>query len=437
MAIAEPAEQVGQGIAGRSRMADDGPKFPLQIGSNSESSPERFRFTAGPPAVFLYLRPRSERRLEMVEEILARLVAFASVVGTPNAAIVGWIADHCRALGARVHVLDGPEGDRANLFVTVGPPDVPGYVLSGHTDVVPADEAGWTSDPFALRADGDTLHGRGTSDMKGFLACALAALPGLAASGLKRPVHLAFSYDEEAGCRGVPHMIAALRELCAPPLGVIVGEPSGLRAVLAHKGKAAARMEVIGRSGHSSRPDLGRNAIHAMTGVLAGAIAQGRGLEAGPFDARFAPPYSSLQVGTLSGGRALNVIPDRCTAEVEVRAIAGVSPSALLEPVRAGLDALEADGFETRWHELSAYPALALSPDSALASLVADLTGRVPQPAVSYGTEAGLFQQAGLDAIICGPGDIARAHRADEYVTRDELQDCLRMIEALGARLGA
>ena len=373
----------------------------------------------------------------MVEDILERLVAFPSVVGSPNAAIVAWIAAHCRSHGATVGILNGPEGDRANLFVTVGPADVPGYVLSGHTDVVPADEAGWSSDPFVLRADGDRLLGRGTSDMKGFLACALAALPRLATLKLERPVHLALSYDEEAGCRGVPHLIAALPSLCRTPAGVIVGEPSGLRGILAHKGKAAVRMEVVGRSGHSSRPDLGRNAIHAMAGVLAGAIAQGRALEAGPFDDRFEPPYSSLQIGTLAGGRALNIIPDRCMAEIEVRGIAGVSPGALLEPVRADLEALRADGFEVHWQELSAYPALALSPDSALASLVADLTGRAPQPAVSYGTEAGLFQQAGLDAIICGPGDIARAHRPDEYVTRDELQGCLRMIEALGARLSA
>ena len=373
----------------------------------------------------------------MVEDILAQLVAFPSVVGTPNAPIVDWIATYCRSHGARVDILPGPEGDRANLFATIGPADARGYVLSGHTDVVPASEAGWSADPFALRAEGDRLYGRGTTDMKGYLACALAALPTLAALDLKHPVHLAFSYDEEAGCRGVPHMIAQLPKLCPTPLGVIVGEPSGLQAVLAHKGKAAARLEVFGRSGHSSRPDQGRNAIHAMASVLSSAIAHARALEAGPFDARFEPAYSSLQIGTIAGGRALNVIPDHCTAEIELRAIAGQSPRALLEPVRAALEALKAEGFETEWEERSAYPALALAPGSSLAALVEELTGRTPQPAVSYGTEAGLFQDAGLDAIICGPGDIARAHRPDEFITRGELQACLCMIEALGARLAA
>ncbi|MFE1597727.1 acetylornithine deacetylase [Methylobacterium sp. ID0610] len=373
----------------------------------------------------------------MVEDILARLVGFPSAVGRPNAEIVGWIADYCRSQGATVEILPGPEGDRANLFATIGPADVPGYVLSGHTDVVPAAEAGWTSDPFLLRAEGERLYGRGTTDMKGFLACALAALPQLAGAKLERPLHLAFSYDEEAGCRGVPHMIERLPALCAKPLGVIVGEPSGLRPILAHKGKAAARLEVIGRSGHSSRPDQGLSAIHAMVGVLGQAVAQGRSLEAGPFDARFEPPFSTLQIGIVSGGQALNVIPERCTADIEVRAIAGASPRALLEPVRERLAALEAEGFRTGWQELSAYPALALAGDSALAALLSELTGQTPLEAVSYGTEAGLFQEAGFEAIICGPGDIARAHRPDEFITHAELAECLAMIHALGRRLGA
>ena len=207
--------------------------------------------------------------------------------------------------------------------------------------------------------------------------------------------------------------------------------------MLAHKGKAAARLAVTGRSGHSSRPDLGLNSIHAMTVVLAEAVAQARALEGGPFDTRFEPPYSSLQIGIVAGGRALNVIPDRCTAEIEVRAVSGAVPRALLEPVRARLEALETEGFAVGWQELSAYPALALAADSALAALVVELTARTPQPAVSYGTEAGLFQEAGFDAIICGPGDIARAHRPDEYITRGELDECLAMILTLGERLCA
>jgi acetylornithine deacetylase len=373
----------------------------------------------------------------MVEDLLAKLVAFPSVVGAPNGAITAWIADYCRAHGATVEVLPGPEGDRCNLFATVGPRDKAGYILSGHMDVVPAGEAEWSSDPFTLRSEGDRRYGRGTTDMKGFLACALAALPKLVASNLSRPIHLALSYDEEAGCRGVPHLIAALPHLCQKPLAAIIGEPSRMQAVRAHKGKAAVRLEVIGRSGHSSQPHLGLNAVHAMAGVITKAVAYGELLAEGPFDHNFEPPYSSLQVGVIAGGQAVNIIPDRCTADIELRAVSGTSPLSLLETVKAELEALQAQDFRTIWHELSAYPALSLAEDSPLAGLLAELTGKVTLAAVSYGTEAGLYQQAGIEAIICGPGDINRAHRPDEYIALGELHACQQMMEALGARLSA
>jgi acetylornithine deacetylase len=370
-------------------------------------------------------------------DILKALVAFPSVVGTANGAIVEWIRTYLDTFGIEARILAGPEGDRANLFATIGPVDRPGYILSGHMDVVPADEAGWSNDPFVLRSDGDRLYGRGTSDMKGFLAAALAAVPRLSATALARPVHFAFSYDEEAGCRGVPHLLARLPDLCAPPLGAVIGEPSGMQPVLAHKGKAAARVTLRGRSGHSSRPDLGLNAVHAMAGVLQAAVWAARALEDGPFDAAFEPPYSSLQVGTIRGGQAVNIIPDLCTAEIEARAISGVDPTGLLSPVRVAAEAMAAQGLGVEWQMLSAYPALALSRAAPLAGLVAELAGREPLAAVSYGTEAGLYQKAGIDAIICGPGDIARAHRPDEYILAGELAACQTMIEALGSRLCA
>jgi acetylornithine deacetylase len=372
-----------------------------------------------------------------VEEILARLIGFPSVVGTPNGAIVDWIRNYCRAAGADVTVLTGPEGDRSNLFVTIGPRECRGYIISGHMDVVTAGEPEWSSDPFVLRREGGKLYGRGTTDMKGFLACALAALPGLAAMNLRQPVHLAFSYDEEAGCRGVPHLLTALSSLCEKPLSAIVGEPSRMQPVRAHKGKAAARLEVIGRSGHSSRPDLGLNAIHAMAGVIAHAVAYGQSLAEQHLDHNFEPPYSSLQVGVIAGGQAVNIIPDRSTADIEVRAVPGASPTSLLEPVKARLFALRESGFEVAWHELSSYPALAPVEESELTAVLTELTGQKPLKAVSYGTEAGLYQQAGIDAVICGPGDIGRAHRADEYVEVAELMACRKMIEDLGARLAA
>ncbi|RWE04045.1 acetylornithine deacetylase [Mesorhizobium sp.] len=368
-----------------------------------------------------------------VLDILDRLVAFPSVAGKPNGDIAGWIEAHLAEQGAKVSLLPGPEGDRSNLFATIGPADVPGYVLSGHMDVVPAGEPQWSSSPFALRRDGERLYGRGTTDMKGFLAAALAAVPHVAGMRLARPIHLAFSYDEEVGCRGVPHLIARLPELCAKPLGVIVGEPSGMRAVRGHKGKAAARVIVHGRSGHSSRPDLGLNAVHAMTDVLSATLSEAERLTHGPFDPDFEPPYSSLQAGVIAGGQSVNIIPDTCTLDLEARAVPGVDPAELLAPVKARAEACASEGFQIEWTPISAYPALSLLQDAALAALLHGLTGEEPLAAVSYGTEAGLYQAAGFDAIICGPGDIGRAHKPDEYILASELAACQRMIEALGA----
>ena len=369
-----------------------------------------------------------------VFDILDRLVAFPSIAGKPNDDIAGWIEACLAGHGAQVTVLPGPEGDRSNLFATIGPADVPGYILSGHMDVVPAGEPQWKSDPFTLRLDGERLYGRGTTDMKGFLAAALAAVPALAKLSLARPIHLAFSYDEEVGCRGVPHLIARLPELCAKPLGVIVGEPSGMRAVRGHKGKAAARVTIQGRTGHSSRPDLGLNAIHAMSEALSAAVSEAERLTHGPFNSAFEPAYSSLQAGVIAGGQSVNVIPDSCKLDLEARAIPGLDPASLLAPVKARAEALAAEGFLVEWTPMSAYPALSLAQDAALAALLSELTGEAPLAAVSFGTEAGLYQAAGFDAIICGPGNIDRAHKPDEYILASELTACQRMIEALGAR---
>lgn len=365
-------------------------------------------------------------------DILEKLVSFQSVVGTPNGDIVEWIADYLRSFGIAPQILPGPEGDRANLFATIGPADRSGYILSGHMDVVPAGEAGWDGDPFVLRLEDDRLYGRGTTDMKGFLAVVLAAVPSFLSRPLSRPIHLAFSSDEEAGCRGVPHLIARLPDLCAPPLGAIIGEPSGMRGILAHKGKAAARLTLRGLSGHSSRPDLGLNAIHAMTEVQQAAVATAIDLAEGPFEDEFEPPYSSLSIGTISGGQAVNIIPELCNLELEARAISSVDPEALLAPVREAAEALASNGFGVDWQVLSAYPALSLARSSPLAGLLKDLTGIEPLAAVSYGTEAGLYQRAGVDAIICGPGDIARAHKPNEFILASELAACQSLVEALG-----
>lgn len=365
------------------------------------------------------------------EDMLEKLVAFKSVVGQTNLPLIDFVASWLGSHGVEAKVLPGPEGDRVNLFATIGPSDRRGYMLSGHTDVVPAGEPEWQADPFVLRQKGDRLIGRGACDMKGFVAAVLASVPELVRLKGETPIHIALSYDEEAGCQGVPHLIARLPELCPPPLGCIVGEPTGLSPVLRHKGKASIRLAAGGRSGHSSRPDLGDNAIHKLVPALTAAIAQAGALKAGPQDLLFEPPYSSLQIGTITGGQAINIIPDFAEARIEARAIAGVDPESLLEPVRAA-----ASG-DVAVELLSSYPALSLDEASPLVALAADISGRAPVGAVSFGTEGGLFQAAGIASIICGPGNIDRAHKPEEYLTRDELNGACDMICRLGQRLRA
>ena len=376
-----------------------------------------------------------------VTEILESLVGFPSVCRTPNHAIVAYARDRLAGLGAAVTEIPGPEGDRSNLFATFGPRNVPGYVLSAHLDVVPVAQEGWTGDPFRLRRDGDRLVGRGAADMKGFVACALSAAAALPRR-LSRPLHIALSYDEEVGCVGVRHMIARLPELCAPPLGCIVGEPTGLRPVLRHKGKAGGRVTVSGRSGHSSRPDLADNAIHlAAEVVLAIRARHDRFAAEGPFHGAFAPPASTLQVGVIGGGTSLNTVPDACRVDWEVRAVPGVEPLAVAAEIAAAVERIlaphRAAGREVGalCEVLSAYPALDLAAESELCGLVAGLSGRAVLEAVSYGTEAGLYQAAGVPSIVCGPGDIAQAHRPDESIAASELVEgramLLRLADAL------
>lgn len=366
------------------------------------------------------------------EEMLAKLVAFPTVVGTENGALIDFVRTYLAQYGVKSWTISGPEGDRFNLFATIGPQDCAGYILSGHVDVVPATEPDWVGDPFTLRQVDGRLIGRGAVDMKGFVAAVLSAVPKLMKMDLKRPIHIALSYDEEAGCRGVPHLINKLPVMCAPPLGCIVGEPSNMVPVLRHKGKAALRLTARGVSGHSSRPDLGENAIHALLPALTALAGQaGYQRDHGPRNNHFTPPYSTLQVGTVVGGQALNIIPETASATIEARAIAGQDPMALLAPILA-----LAEGSELLTAEVIAtYPALALDEGAPLASLMADLSGHTPLAAVSYGTEAGLFQAAGVASIVCGPGDISRAHKPEEYILINELHDACAMVLRLGARL--
>lgn len=360
-----------------------------------------------------------------LQEILKKLVSFPSVVGQPNGEIIAWVSDFLKRHDIAHHVLWGPEGDRANLFATIGPADVPGVIFSGHLDVVPAGVDGWLGDPFELRQNGDRLIARGAVDMKGFVAVALAASVKLRHQALTRPIQLALSYDEEAGCRGVPHLLASLPDLCAPPMGAIIGEPTGLRPILRHKGKAALRITAQGLSGHSSRPDLGRNAIEALLPVLNAAVTLADTLrESGDRNPYFEPAYSTVQMGVVSGGVAINVIPEHAQVQIEARCVPGAAPLEVLAPLLKTVDKYDALSAEV----ISNYPALDQDTDSPFADMLVRVSEQTALPAVSFGTEAGLFHKAGIASIVCGPGDIARAHKPEEYITLPELEAAYQML---------
>lgn len=351
-------------------------------------------------------------------DILADLVAIPSLPGTPNDAITDAICAHLDLPGVTLHRVPTPEG-RWNVLASIGPVDRPGLMLSGHSDVVSAQGQDWSSDPFCLTASGDRLIGRGTSDMKGFLAVMLDLVPDLAAMRLARPVHLAISCDEEIGCQGVPHLIARLPELIAAPVACIVGEPSDMAPVLAHKGKQTVEVSFAGRPGHSSDPARGVNAIYPAARLALEVEELANELRrAGPFDAAFDPSCSTLQAGVISGGVAVNIIPDTARLLIEVRGIPDQPPETVLAPLLARLP----KGATHR--VLAAYPPLRAALDPTLAHRLADASGRAVVPAVSYGTEAGLFAAACIPSVICGPGRIERAHRADEYIRADELALC-------------
>lgn len=368
-------------------------------------------------------------------QILAELVSIPELPGASNVQMVRWVSSYLQSHDIEPHILPGPEGNRSNIFATIGPKDVPGTIFSGHMDVVPVEGQNWSSDPFALTDLDGKLTARGTSDMKGFLACVLAMVPQFKAAPLQRPVHIAFSYDEEIGCRGVPHMIDAIPDLCARPRLCIVGEPSAMQPVLSHKGKQALEVRFEGQSAHSSNPGLGINALYPAAETLLYLRDLAKTLETeGPFNDGFTPPYPTVVGSVLNGGAAVNIIPENACLQLEVRSVPGHAPQKITDRIRAFLDRLQRDtgaaGHEVGISvaELSNYPALAPATDLNLVQLVEDCSGHKAVQAVSYGTEAGLFDAAGIPSIICGPGSITRAHRPDEYILQSELDACMDML---------
>ena len=376
-------------------------------------------------------------------EMLARLVAFDTTSRNSNLALIDHIRQYLDAHGVPYHLSGDETGQKANIHAVIGPQASGGLALSGHVDTVPVDGQTWSADPFTLRLDRGRLYARGACDMKGFVAACLAAVPDFQTKPLVRPLHLFISYDEEVSCQGAERLIAEFRRSGLQPALCLIGEPSSMKPILAHKGKFNVRVVVRGLPGHSSEPAKGVNAIQYAAEAIAWITAESHRLaDEGPFEEGFDPAHTTIHVGTVQGGTALNIIPEHAEFSMEWRNIPGDEPARHLERMQAYIAA----NIEPAMHKLSRatgfsyevgerMPSMMLSPDHELTAIVKQLTGSNRAGKVSYGTEGGYYQNAGVPTIICGPGDIAQAHQPDEWVTQSQLDTCDNFIRRLADRL--
>jgi acetylornithine deacetylase len=373
-------------------------------------------------------------------EALSALVAFDTTSSRSNLGLIAWLESRLAPLGFRLMRFPDETGNKANLLASIGPEGEAGYILSGHTDVVPVEGQTWTADPFVLRRADGKFYGRGTCDMKGFLAVCVGLADRMAAQDLARPIHLAFSYDEEVGCVGVRSLVAYLVETNPKPLGCFVGEPSGMGVVIGHKSKRSVRVQVRGRTCHSSLAPLGVNAVEAGARLVAEISRIGDELAAnGSRDELYDVQHSTAHVGVLRGGTALNIVPDACEILFEFRTVAGDDPDRLVERVAR----FARETLEPRMHAVdpsagidieiyAGFPGLDTAPDTEIVTFAKALAGRNDHNKVAYGTEAGLFQlTAGIPTVVIGPGHIEQAHKADEWIAEEQLAACSAFVERL------
>jgi acetylornithine deacetylase len=384
-------------------------------------------------------------KLNRARSILADLIGFPTVSSDSNLEMMAYLADRLTSLGARTELFTDPSGHKANLFATLGPEGPGGIVLSGHSDVVPAVADDWTNDPFAMVERDGRLYGRGACDMKGFIACALAAAPDYAGRDLARPVHFAFTYDEEVGCLGARALTEELARREIRPEIAIIGEPTEMRVIEGHKGCCEYTTRFTGAAGHGSAPERGVNAAEYAARYVARLLALREELHArAPEHGRFDPPWSTINVGRIEAGVAHNVIAAHAEVDWETRPVQPADGPFVTETMRAYaeeelLPAMRAvcpeAAIETE--TVGEVAGLIPMPENAARRLVSELTGANGAEVVAFGTEAGLFQSLGLSAVVCGPGSIEQAHKPDEFVALDQMEACLGMLARLGPRLAA
>lgn len=381
--------------------------------------------------------------LQATIDLLDRLIAYPTVSTDSNLEMIVDLSGRLQGLGARTHIFGDETGTKATLFGSLGP-DVPGGVLlSGHSDVVPVTDQDWHSDPFRMRQADGVLYGRGACDMKGFIAASVVMAEHYASLPLKRPVHFAYTYDEETGCLGAQALIPELARLGIKPDIAIIGEPTEMRVIEGHKGCCEYTTRFEGLEGHGSSPDLGVNAAEYAVRYVSRLMALRTDLRARvPADSRFDPPYTTINIGRVQGGHAHNVIVGKAEVDWEFRPVQTCDLHFVKSTMQAYIEeellpAMRAvyPAADISTETLGEVVGLEPMPENAARDLVAGLLGANAADVVPFGTEAGMFQEMGMDVIVCGPGSIAQAHKPDEFVSLDQMQLCLGMLERLGQKL--
>ena len=373
--------------------------------------------------------------------ILADLIGFDTTSRNSNLELIRYVENYLSQHGVQSTLVHDDSGHKANLYATIGPAELGGVMLSGHTDVVPVDGQRWASDPFVLEPIDDKVFGRGSADMKGFIACVLEWVPEMVAASLTTPIHIALSYDEEVGCIGVRRLLDLMEKMPVVPSMAIIGEPTNMEIVVAHKGKRGIRVNVRGASAHSAYPTEGVNAIEVAAQLIAHISEVQQDIEKnGPFDPGYRVPHTTLHVGTVRGGTALNIVPNECSFDFEIRHL----PEHEIDPLIDTVQRYARDNLEPTMRlknpdcgidftELFGYPALFTAPDAPVVAFVRSLLecDRAVEQ-ISFGSEAGLFsRRIGIPAVVCGPGSILQAHRPDEYVSIEQLETCRTMLRQL------
>ncbi|MUZ75497.1 acetylornithine deacetylase [Agrobacterium vitis] len=383
------------------------------------------------------------RLIDETKEILEKLIAFPTISSNSNLTLIDYVSDYLEALGARIFLQKSECGQKANLFATFGPESEGGIVLSGHTDVVPVEGQDWTSDPFTMVERDGRLYGRGTCDMKGFLACCMVTAREIASLPLIRPLHLAFTYDEEVGCFGAKALMEELARRGIKPSAAIIGEPTLMRVIEGHKGCYEYTTNFVGLEGHGSQPDLGVNAIQYAARFITHLVGMNEMLkQRSPQGSRFDPPWSTVQVGRIVGGAGRNIIAGSCSVEWEMRPVQPTDAAL----VKSNLETFVTEqilpemrkiwpgsGIETV--TIGEIEGLQVAERSEARDIVYAVTGANGADVVAFGTEAGLFQEAVMSAVICGPGSIEQAHKPNEYIEIEQIKVCLEMLSRLESKL--